>query len=124
MQNPFLHRDGACGDVTPICRMTRGARRGLRHNPPFVAPKPAPGTNRAFSDFLGVTNMHEHPTPRVQRSRFRDSTFLLVIAVLALVFGGLSLYLRNVEHSPSVTATTAGDERPPTPLPAGPRKYP
>jgi hypothetical protein len=62
----------------------------------------------------------QSPVP-VNPSRFRDSTFLLAIAVLAIVFGGLSLYLRNVQQGPSVTATA--DERPATPLPAGPRKY-
>jgi hypothetical protein len=47
---------------------------------------------------------------------------LLVIAILALICGALSLVLQNVEYAGSVTAT-ASDERPATPLPAGPRKY-
>jgi hypothetical protein len=56
------------------------------------------------------------------RPRFRDSTFLLAVAIVALVLGALSLFLQNVERTPSVTATAA-DERPAMPLPAGPRKY-
>jgi hypothetical protein len=56
------------------------------------------------------------------RFRFRDSTFLLAVAILALVFGALSLYMQKVERVGSVT-TTASEERAATPLPAGPRKY-
>jgi hypothetical protein len=66
--------------------------------------------------------MSDHPPAPAERPRFRDSTFLLAVAILALVLGALSIYLQNVEHAPSVTATAA-DEQPTTPLPAGPRKY-
>jgi hypothetical protein len=64
--------------------------------------------------------------PRVpasaDRSRFRDSTFLLAIAVVALVCGALSFYLQKGEPDTSATATGA-DETRSAPLPAGPRKY-
>jgi hypothetical protein len=66
--------------------------------------------------------MRDHAPAPTDRPRFRDSTFLLAVAIVALVLGALSLFLRNVERTPSVTATAA-DERPATPLPAGPRKY-
>ena len=66
--------------------------------------------------------MSDHAPAPIDRFRFRDSTFLLAIAILALIFGALSLYMQNVEQARSVT-TTASDERPSTPLPAGPRKY-
>jgi len=66
--------------------------------------------------------MGEHPPAPAARFRFRDSTFLLAIASLALVFGALSLYMQNVERA-GLPTTTAADERSPTPLPAGPRKY-
>jgi hypothetical protein len=66
--------------------------------------------------------MSEHAPAPTDRFRFRDSTFLLAIATLALVFGALSLYMQNVERAGPVT-TTAADERSSTPLPAGPRKY-
>jgi hypothetical protein len=66
--------------------------------------------------------MRDHAPAPSDRFRFRDSTFLLAIAGLALIFGALSLYMQNAEQAGSFT-TTAADERPATPLPAGPRKY-
>jgi hypothetical protein len=65
-------------------------------------------------------NMSDHAP--AYRFRFRDSTFLLAVAILALTFGALSLYMQNVDRAGSVT-TTASDEGPRIPLPAGPRKY-
>jgi hypothetical protein len=60
--------------------------------------------------------------PDPGRYRFRDATFLLAIAVLALVCGAVSFYVQNIGLRPSVTATVS-DDRPGVPLPAGPRKY-
>jgi hypothetical protein len=54
------------------------------------------------------------------RSRCRDSTFLLAIAVLALIGGAVSFYMQKAERAATVTAS---DDARSTPLPAGPRKY-
>jgi hypothetical protein len=64
--------------------------------------------------------MSDHAPLPATRSRFRDSTFLLAIAVLALIGGAVSFYMQKAERS---ATTTASDEAPSAPLPAGPRKY-
>ncbi|MEA2980552.1 MAG: hypothetical protein QOF91_386 [Alphaproteobacteria bacterium] len=67
--------------------------------------------------------MSDHAPGPAERVRFRDSTFLLTIAVLALVGCALSFYMQKAEHPAAVNAT-ANDEARTMPLPSGPRKYP
>jgi hypothetical protein len=63
------------------------------------------------------------PTPAAaDRSRTRDSTILLAIAVLAMMCSALSLGLQSLQRIDAVTASATDDARG-TPLPAGPRKY-
>jgi hypothetical protein len=69
-----------------------------------------------------ATNMSDHTPNPAGRSRFRDSTFLLAVAVVAIVCGALSFYMQKAEYDPAVTAS-AIDEPRSRPLPAGPRKY-
>jgi hypothetical protein len=55
---------------------------------------------------------------------FRDSAFLLAVAVVSLVCGAASFYAWQTQPRPAVNATASvEDDAPHTPLPAGPRKY-
>jgi hypothetical protein len=64
--------------------------------------------------------MNDHAPPPASGSR--ESTLLLLIAALALIYGALAIYIRSTEPSRPEVAAQVEDVRS-TPLPAGPRKY-